>query len=112
MYWHVFFPHLILRVKTRIIFKAPNEVCKQTTSRHVKRSLRAGSLVSTFRHRREEWGDENRPILLAGSRFPCLQVSLLAGYVKRDEDCREDTAHVSVVALARQKPIMISIVSI
>ena len=66
MYWHVLFPHLILRVKTRIIFKAPNEVCKQTTSRNVK----------------------------------------------RDEDCRENTAHVPVVALARQKPIMISIVSI
>ena len=30
-------PHLILPVKTRIIFKSLNEVCKQTIFRNVKR---------------------------------------------------------------------------
>ena len=33
MYWNVLSPHLILPVKTRIIFKSLNEVCKQTTFR-------------------------------------------------------------------------------
>ena len=36
MYWHVLSPHLILPVKTRIIFKSINEVFKQTI-RNVKR---------------------------------------------------------------------------
>ena len=37
MYWHVPSPHLILPVKTRIISKSLNEVCKQTTFRNFKR---------------------------------------------------------------------------
>ena len=37
MNWHVVSPHLILPVKTLIIFKSLNEVCKQTTLRNVKR---------------------------------------------------------------------------
>ena len=37
MCWHVLLPHLILPVKTRIIFKSLNKVCKQTTFRNVKR---------------------------------------------------------------------------
>ena len=36
MYWLVLFPHFILTVKVRIIFKSLNEVCKQTTLRNVK----------------------------------------------------------------------------
>ena len=36
MYWHVPSPHLILPVKTRIIFMSRNEACKQTTFRNVK----------------------------------------------------------------------------
>ena len=37
LYWHVLSPHLILPVKTRIIFKSLNEVFKQTTFGNVKR---------------------------------------------------------------------------
>ena len=37
MYWHVLSPHLILPVKTRVILKSHNEVCKQTVFRNVKR---------------------------------------------------------------------------
>ena len=37
MYWHVLSPLLMLPVKTRIILKSVNEVCKQTTFRNVKR---------------------------------------------------------------------------
>ena len=37
MYWHVLSLHLILPVKTRIICKSLNEVCKQTTFRNLKR---------------------------------------------------------------------------
>ena len=32
LYWHVLSPHFILTVKTRIIFKSLNEVCKQPLS--------------------------------------------------------------------------------
>ena len=35
LYWHVLSPHLIFPVKTGIIFKSLNEVCKQTTFRNV-----------------------------------------------------------------------------
>ena len=37
LYGHVISPHLILPVKTRIIFKLLNEVCKKTTFTNVKR---------------------------------------------------------------------------
>ena len=36
MYEHVISPHLTSPVKTRIISKSLNEVCKQTTFRNVK----------------------------------------------------------------------------
>ena len=35
LYWHVLSLHLILPVKTRIIFKSLDEVCKQTTVKNV-----------------------------------------------------------------------------
>ena len=37
LYWHVPSPDIILPVKTRIILKSLNKVCKQTTLRNVKR---------------------------------------------------------------------------
>ena len=37
LYWHVLSPHLILPVKTSIIFKWLNEACKGITFRNVKR---------------------------------------------------------------------------
>ena len=40
LYWHVVFPHLILPVKTLIIFESHTEVCKQTTFTNVKRDNR------------------------------------------------------------------------
>ena len=36
MYWLVLSPHFILTLKSSIIFKSLNEVCKQTTLRNVK----------------------------------------------------------------------------